>query len=355
MTETLTYKQLRRSRSDRMIAGVSGGLGRYFDVNPVFYRVGFVVLALLGGAGILIYAAAALVIPDEGRDESIVEQALRERRSRPWRLIGLALVTVSAIVLVSEAHVWNGQVGWVLVLIAGVVLLALGPRLWSEVTTPAAAGAEPAPGDGGQVPTPPPARSFSLAMVVLGLLVVGAGILGLLAASGVDLPWAVVFAVGAGAVGAAVVAGAFLHQRVGWLVVLGMLLGAIAILISTISLRLGDGVGDRTYAPRTVDALKAHYRLGIGNLEVDLSKLELPAGTTRVDADLGIGHLRVIVPPDVSVRVHGHADYGELDLPGGVGGNGRGVSSDYGPSTGARLVIDADVGAGQVEVERAVR
>src|SRR5262245_8087802 len=38
MTETLTYKQLRRSRSDRMVAGVSGGLGRYFDVNPVLYR-----------------------------------------------------------------------------------------------------------------------------------------------------------------------------------------------------------------------------------------------------------------------------------------------------------------------------
>ena len=80
MTETLTYKQLRRSRSDRMVAGVSGGLGRYFDVNPVLYRVGFVVLALLGGAGILIYLAAALVIPDEGQEQSIVEQALRERR-----------------------------------------------------------------------------------------------------------------------------------------------------------------------------------------------------------------------------------------------------------------------------------
>ena len=34
-----------------MVAGVCGGLGRYFDVNPTFYRVGFVVLALLGGAG----------------------------------------------------------------------------------------------------------------------------------------------------------------------------------------------------------------------------------------------------------------------------------------------------------------
>ena len=143
MTETLTYKQLRRSRSDRMVAGVSGGLGRYFDVNPVLYRVGFVVLALLGGAGILIYLAAALVIPDEGRDESIVEQALRERRDRPWRIVGLALVIVSAIVLLSEVQFWNGHFAWLLVLVSGIVLLLLGPRLWNEVTTapPAEPGA----------------------------------------------------------------------------------------------------------------------------------------------------------------------------------------------------------------------
>ena len=68
-TEHPTYKQLRRSQSDRMVAGVCGGLGRYFDVNPTFYRVGFIVLALLGGGGLLIYGAAVLVMPEEGRDE----------------------------------------------------------------------------------------------------------------------------------------------------------------------------------------------------------------------------------------------------------------------------------------------
>src|SRR5262249_36511332 len=123
MSETLTIKQLRRSRSDRMVAGVSGGLGRYFDVNPVLYRVGFVVLALLGGAGILIYLAAALVIPDDGRGESIVETALRERRVRPWRLLGLVLVVVSASVLLAEFRPWDGDFAWVLALLAGVILL----------------------------------------------------------------------------------------------------------------------------------------------------------------------------------------------------------------------------------------
>ena len=54
-----------------MLAGVCGGLGRYFDVNPLFYRVGFVVLTLLGGAGALIYGASLLVIPVEGEQDSI--------------------------------------------------------------------------------------------------------------------------------------------------------------------------------------------------------------------------------------------------------------------------------------------
>ena len=53
-----------------MLAGVSGGLARYFEIHPAVFRVGFVVLTLLGGAGILIYAAAALVMPDEGKEDS---------------------------------------------------------------------------------------------------------------------------------------------------------------------------------------------------------------------------------------------------------------------------------------------
>src|SRR5215210_4529035 len=84
-----TIKRLERSRSDRMLAGVCGGLASYFEIHPAFYRVGFVVLTLLGGAGIIIYLAAALVIPDEGREDSIAEEVLRQRSDRPWPLIGL--------------------------------------------------------------------------------------------------------------------------------------------------------------------------------------------------------------------------------------------------------------------------
>src|SRR3954452_23516884 len=98
MTQPLTHtpqiKRLERS-SNRMVAGVAGGLGRYFDLNPSVFRLGFVVLTLLGGAGILVYLAAVLVMPVEGRDRSIAAQILAERSERPAPLIGLGLVGVA--------------------------------------------------------------------------------------------------------------------------------------------------------------------------------------------------------------------------------------------------------------------
>ena len=113
---------------------------------------------------------------------------------------------------------------------------------------------------------------------MLGALVVAAGVLAILAAAGVDIPWAIALAVGAGAVGVAVIAGAFLRLRVGWLIVIGALLGAAAILASTINLKLEDGVGDRSYAPATIAAIDDPYKLGIGELDLDLSNLALEPG-----------------------------------------------------------------------------
>ena len=85
--EQPVVKRLERSRSDRMLAGVCGGIARYFGIHPAFYRVGFVVLTLIGGAGILVYLAALLVIPDEGKEESIAAETLSQSRDRPWPLI----------------------------------------------------------------------------------------------------------------------------------------------------------------------------------------------------------------------------------------------------------------------------
>src|SRR6188472_3560092 len=122
-TEIPEIRRLERSRSDRMIAGVSGGLARYFEIHPAVFRVGFVVLTLLGGAGLLIYAAAALVMPDEGKEDSIATAALRNRRDRPWPVIGLGLLAVAGAILLSRMSLSLNTDSWFLFLIAGVVIL----------------------------------------------------------------------------------------------------------------------------------------------------------------------------------------------------------------------------------------
>jgi phage shock protein PspC (stress-responsive transcriptional regulator) len=55
--------RLRLSSTDRKIAGVCGGLGEYFALDPVLFRAAFLVLVLAGGLGILLYLALWLVIP----------------------------------------------------------------------------------------------------------------------------------------------------------------------------------------------------------------------------------------------------------------------------------------------------
>ncbi len=124
ITHTPTVRRLERSSSDKMLAGVCGGLGRYFELNPTVFRVGLVVLTLLGGAGVLVYLAAALVMPGEGKERSLAEQVLAERKERPWPLIGLAIAGAALIVLLSRAALRpEAGAGWIFVLVVGLVVL----------------------------------------------------------------------------------------------------------------------------------------------------------------------------------------------------------------------------------------
>ena len=61
----MTSKKLYRSRIDRMIAGVCGGLAKYFDIDPTIVRVLFVVTIFIGGGGILAYIILWIVVPEE--------------------------------------------------------------------------------------------------------------------------------------------------------------------------------------------------------------------------------------------------------------------------------------------------
>jgi phage shock protein PspC (stress-responsive transcriptional regulator) len=280
-TETLEARQLRRSRSDRTLAGVCGGLAAYFEIHPAVFRVAFVVLTLLGGAGIPIYLAAALVMPDERTEDSIAAAALRRRR--PWVLVVLGLVAVVLLGLLSELAVWRAGDAWAFLLVAGAVAL-----------------------------------------------------------------WLIWFAV----------AGA----RSGWLRGLGVAVASVAALLlvlvaaflATFDVHLRDGVGERTVAPVGADDLRGEYALGIGELVLDLRSVAFPLGETRLRARVDAGSIRVLLPEDVALRASADARLGEIRLL-GQRVEGWEVGEQLG-ETGLRvLVLDAEVGIGEIQIERGLR
>lgn len=61
MTEN---KRLYRSRTDKSIAGVCGGLAAYFGIDPTLVRIIFVILTLMGGPGLLLYVVLWLIMPE---------------------------------------------------------------------------------------------------------------------------------------------------------------------------------------------------------------------------------------------------------------------------------------------------
>ncbi len=66
--EAMNMKTLRKSSTQKMIAGVCGGIGEYFSIDPTLVRLGFVALSFMFGGGVLVYILAAIIIPGGGSD-----------------------------------------------------------------------------------------------------------------------------------------------------------------------------------------------------------------------------------------------------------------------------------------------
>ena len=64
-------RTLTRNRDDRMLAGVASGIAGYVGVDPLFVRIAFTVLAIIGGLGIPLYVACWLLIPEDGATQSV--------------------------------------------------------------------------------------------------------------------------------------------------------------------------------------------------------------------------------------------------------------------------------------------
>jgi phage shock protein PspC (stress-responsive transcriptional regulator) len=329
-------RRLTRPHDGRWVGGVAAGLGEYFDLNPAIYRIAFVALALAGGTGILLYIAAWLVMPDEGKDESIAAAALKENRDKPSRAIGLALIAFVAVLALSSTRLspYPGNL-WL------AAALGIGALVWWQVATHA--------------DSERPLQGGPLFPVAVGVLFAALGAVAVLDATDVwNADWRVVLAAMVLLTGALTAAGAALGRRVGALIVLDSLLVLALALALFVRVPLFAGIGDRVVHPASAASLDRTYRLGIGNFTVDLHDLSLPAGQTHVKTTLGIGDLRIRVPRNVTVVVDGHASAGQLVV---FGRESDGTSVDRtvtapGTAPSRVLVLDADVGVGRLEVTR---
>ncbi|HXF35943.1 MAG TPA: hypothetical protein VNO17_02035 [Actinomycetota bacterium] len=212
---------------------------------------------------------------------------------------------------------------------------------------------------------PPPAstaRRPQVGRIALGLLLVLVGATWLGEATGAfEVPWELVLPGGLVAVGLALVWLGLRGASSGTLVLLGFLLTAL-LSVGGVDLALRGGVGARAVAPRLGTDLHDRYDLAVGSLQLDLTDLAGDEGVAlrddRVEANVGIGQLVVIVPEGWRGTAHGEAGIGEVRLldeeRSGFGAETRLVED--GPVAPGQaplfLHLELSVGIGEIEVRR---
>jgi len=121
--------RLRRSRSDRMIAGVCGGLGQALRIDSSLVRLFFVLLAFGNGIGGMLYLLLWILVPEgEGGQIEVLDAEPRERRT--FWIVGVALIVFGTISLLDNLNIpglgWlDFDVLWPLLLVAGGLALLL--------------------------------------------------------------------------------------------------------------------------------------------------------------------------------------------------------------------------------------
>ncbi|HEX5895353.1 MAG TPA: PspC domain-containing protein [Thermoleophilaceae bacterium] len=322
-------RRLLRSGSDRVIGGVCGGLGRYFNIDPTLFRIGAVVLVFVGGAGLLAYLAALLLIPSE--DSPTATDA-------PGRNRWLVIAGVVVLLCVSWPFLLGGGLLLAGILVPFALLVAAGVLVWWFVS-----GEGPG-ADAGDI-----ARRAALGIGILVLC----GVIAIAGAWAAAAGGETVVAITVIVAGVAILVGAFVRP-VRWLVLPAVTLALSAGAVSAAGIDLDGGVGERDYRPASQADLRDEYQLGMGELVVDLRQTDLPSGDVPVGIDLGIGEARLIVPADVCVATDAQVGIGEVRT---FDRHNEGVDvdvEDLPDATGdtTRLLVKADVGVGSLRIGR---
>jgi phage shock protein C len=145
-------RRLYRHRTNRIIAGVCGGIGEYLNIDPTFVRIFFVLLALSNGIGVLVYFLLWIIVPpDNARNVSLGEsartgadeiaehahylgedlrQAVHNPTSQTWMYIGAGLIIIGFFALLNSLpwhwlHWLNWNFFWPVLLILGGIALVV--------------------------------------------------------------------------------------------------------------------------------------------------------------------------------------------------------------------------------------
>ena len=360
--------RLRRTTGpDKKVAGVAGGLARHLDVDPLILRVALVVLVFFGGAGLIVYAACWLLVPEDGDHRAPFNFDDRTRT--------VALVIAGVIATLALIGDTMGGYGfpWPLAIIALVVLLvvAFGDRDKPKPTAPAVPYAPPAygpqtqhgwvsPADSTatyatppttwqQRPPHPRKRGPILFWFTLALAALGVGLLGIADVAGAGVADSAYPALVLAISGVMLLVGAF-YGRPGGLILLG-LVAAIGMAGATASSRWEDRV---VRLPATAEQVQPRYEVGAGELVLDLTDVADVQGLDgrTIELRTGAGSIEVILPEGLDVDVTANVGLGDAEIFGQrqEGGGVDMTGSHDGGVDVPDVHLDIEVGLGEVDV-----
>ena len=327
-------RRLTRSTKDRYIAGVAGGLGEYFGIDAVIVRIGLIALTLLGGAGVVLYLAALLMVPsDDGTQSTFSRYTQRPDGGRTQALSVIALIVIGCVVFIALAAA-GAIVGWILFPLAILAVVGLLAYWLASGKRPDGTPLEIVKG-----------AALGLALL-LGCFLIAC--VGFWTAGISDGTVAAILVIGSGLV---LVVAAFVGGA-RWLILPALSLGLAAAFVAAAGIDLDGGVGQKDFRPATVSDVHPEYKLGVGELVIDLRNAHLPAGDRNLKVNVGVGHALILVPKNVCVSTKARVGVGQATtFKHGSGGIDVAFDEDRtAPATTPRIVLDGDVGVGLIEV-----
>ena len=385
---------LRRNRTNRVAAGVSSGLGEYFGVDPVLFRVLFATAAFFGGAGILAYLLAWAAIPESGTEHAPIDSFIawvRRRRVPVW-----IVALVAGLFIWAVAFSWWSPGPFFPVIAVVVLLVVLFTRREMQASSSAPVPAQPPqpPADGvtstatidltkdveTSTATAPPAegqatwmhdarswfdeareasrlrrrRSMPLRIAMVVSLAVTLTVLGIF--DGVTgIQFQTYFWVTLGIVGVGMLVGLVMRRTPWSMLPLLLLGGAGAIAFGGSAASLHDGVGKHEWRPTVMPA--SSYRLAFGQGVLDLRDLPRQALPQDVNIVMGAGQVKILTNADQNVTVNADIHLGSIDSDGSELDStegGIGITKTVDPpahAVGAPIYVHVQIADGNVTVD----